>query len=146
MCGIFGYYTFGTPKELSAILQVLFTGLKRLEYRGYDSSGLCVDSAEAPGRMSTDGTCSPLSSCNGTPGAAIEAALAGSGCSTPHAPPLGGEPVIIKSVGKIANLEELTDAYIKEHVRAAGCAERVSRCCAGTCMRRTAPADCCSRS
>jgi len=43
MCGIFGYYTFGTPRELQAILDVIFTGLKRLEYRGYDSAGFAVD-------------------------------------------------------------------------------------------------------
>lgn len=120
MCGIFGYYTFGTPRELQAILDVIFTGLKRLEYRGYDSSGLCVDSDEAPGRLSTDGsrrascdgTTSPFASANGsTPGAALEAALnSENGC------PAGAEPVIIKCPGKIENLERMTDQYVKDHV------------------------------
>jgi hypothetical protein len=121
MCGIFGYYTFGTPKELQAILDVIFTGLKRLEYRGYDSSGLCVDSSEAPTRVSTDGSrrascdggSSPFASSNGTPGAALEAALnSEGGC------PDGAEPVIIKCPGKIENLEKMTEQYVKDHVSA----------------------------
>ena len=36
MCGIVGYV--GSKKAKS----VLFEGLKRLEYRGYDSAGVCV--------------------------------------------------------------------------------------------------------
>ena len=36
MCGIFGYCG---PKPAS---EILIEGLKRLEYRGYDSSGICV--------------------------------------------------------------------------------------------------------
>jgi len=117
MCGIFGYYTFGTPRELQAILNVIFTGLKRLEYRGYDSAGLCVDSSEAPGRVSqdggrisTDGTGSPFAYGNNTPGSAIEAALSNDGTSE------GPEPVIIKCPGRIENLEKMTEGYIKDHV------------------------------
>ena len=34
MCGIFGYIGAGTA------LQVVFDGLKMLEYRGYDSPGI----------------------------------------------------------------------------------------------------------
>jgi hypothetical protein len=34
MCGIFGYYNFGVGRSRKAVLQVLFTGLRRLEYRG----------------------------------------------------------------------------------------------------------------
>lgn len=122
MCGIFGYYTFGTPRELQAILDVIFTGLKRLEYRGYDSAGLCVDSAEVPTRVSTDGSrrssmdggaSSPFASVNGTPGEAVEAALNGEGGC-----PSGSEPVIIKCPGKIENLEKMTDQYVKDHVSA----------------------------
>jgi asparagine synthetase B (glutamine-hydrolysing) len=118
MCGIFGYYTFGTPRDLQAILNIIFTGLRRLEYRGYDSAGLCVDSAEAPGRISTDGSstsASPLSSANGSAanGAALDAALSSNGSG-----PLGGEPVVIKCPGKIQNLENLTVEYITSHVRA----------------------------
>lgn len=44
MCGIFGYY-HNAARDISdaAVLQVLLRGLKRLEYRGYDSAGVCVD-------------------------------------------------------------------------------------------------------
>jgi len=47
MCGIFGYYTFGVKRNVKAVLDTLFNGLKRLEYRGYDSSGLAVDLVDA---------------------------------------------------------------------------------------------------
>lgn len=142
MCGIFGYYTFGTPRELQAILDVIFTGLKRLEYRGYDSAGLCVDSAEVPTRVSTDGSRrssmdggagSPFASANGTPGEAVEAALnAGEGGC-----PSGSEPVIIKCPGKIENLEKMTDQYVKDHVSALRklCWGRRHACC-GSSRRR----------
>lgn len=43
MCGIFGYANYGIAVERSKILSTLVTGLRRLEYRGYDSAGLAVD-------------------------------------------------------------------------------------------------------
>lgn len=43
MCGIFAYLNFNVNRERSYILEVLFNGLRRLEYRGYDSSGICFD-------------------------------------------------------------------------------------------------------
>ena len=39
MCGIFAYLNYGTPKSRKEIAQFLINGLKRLEYRGYDSAG-----------------------------------------------------------------------------------------------------------
>lgn len=33
-----------TPKTRREILELLVTGLKRLEYRGYDSAGVAIDS------------------------------------------------------------------------------------------------------
>jgi len=42
MCGIFGYCNYNKPKTTCEILNVLGTGLKRLEYRGYDSAGMAV--------------------------------------------------------------------------------------------------------
>ncbi|DBB18696.1 hypothetical protein WJX82_003346 [Trebouxia sp. C0006] len=45
MCGIFGYCNFGVGRSRKAVLELLFTGLRRLEYRGYDSAGVCVDKA-----------------------------------------------------------------------------------------------------
>ena len=43
MCGIFGYYNFNVPRDRAEILKLLINGLRRLEYRGYDSAGICID-------------------------------------------------------------------------------------------------------
>lgn len=43
MCGIFGYANYHVGVVRSNVLQTLVTGLRRLEYRGYDSAGLAVD-------------------------------------------------------------------------------------------------------
>jgi glucosamine--fructose-6-phosphate aminotransferase (isomerizing) len=42
MCGIFGYLgpVHGGTSE---VVQALLTGLRRLEYRGYDSAGIAFD-------------------------------------------------------------------------------------------------------
>ena len=39
MCGIFAYLNYLTPKTRKEIIDYLINGLKRLEYRGYDSAG-----------------------------------------------------------------------------------------------------------
>lgn len=46
MCGIFGYYNYQVARDRETILSFLINGLRRLEYRGYDSSGICIDGAE----------------------------------------------------------------------------------------------------
>lgn len=38
--GIFAYLNYLTPKSRKEILEFLVGGLKRLEYRGYDSAGI----------------------------------------------------------------------------------------------------------
>ena len=43
MCGIFAYLNFKTPKQRNEIIKKLINGLKRLEYRGYDSAGIAID-------------------------------------------------------------------------------------------------------
>jgi glucosamine--fructose-6-phosphate aminotransferase (isomerizing) len=43
MCGIFGYLNYLCPRTRFYILEALVKGLKRLEYRGYDSAGLAFD-------------------------------------------------------------------------------------------------------
>ncbi|XP_019051727.1 PREDICTED: glutamine--fructose-6-phosphate aminotransferase [isomerizing] 2 isoform X1 [Nelumbo nucifera] len=45
MCGIFAYLNYNVARERRYILEVLFNGLRRLEYRGYDSAGISVDSS-----------------------------------------------------------------------------------------------------
>ena len=41
--GIFGYLNYLCPRTRHYILEALVKGLKRLEYRGYDSAGLAFD-------------------------------------------------------------------------------------------------------
>lgn len=43
MCGIFAYLNYMTPKSRQDVLDLLVKGLKRLEYRGYDSTGVAID-------------------------------------------------------------------------------------------------------
>lgn len=40
--GIFAYLNYLTPKSRKEILELLVVGLKRLEYRGYDSAGKSI--------------------------------------------------------------------------------------------------------
>ena len=42
MCGIVGYIGQPSRLEQHSALDVLMEGLKRLEYRGYDSAGVAV--------------------------------------------------------------------------------------------------------
>uniref|UniRef100_A0A0B7AXZ5 glutamine--fructose-6-phosphate transaminase (isomerizing) n=1 Tax=Arion vulgaris TaxID=1028688 RepID=A0A0B7AXZ5_9EUPU len=43
MCGIFAYLNYEVPATRQEILQKLINGLKRLEYRGYDSAGVAFE-------------------------------------------------------------------------------------------------------
>ncbi|KAJ3065619.1 glutamine--fructose-6-phosphate transaminase (isomerizing) [Podochytrium sp. JEL0797] len=43
MCGIFAYINFLVDRDREFVLATLINGLKMLEYRGYDSAGLCVN-------------------------------------------------------------------------------------------------------
>ena len=47
MCGIFGYYNYEVARDRATIVDFLINGLRRLEYRGYDSAGICVDGVQA---------------------------------------------------------------------------------------------------
>jgi glucosamine--fructose-6-phosphate aminotransferase (isomerizing) len=42
MCGIFAFLNYESPKTRGDIIQCLITGLRRLEYRGYDSAGFSI--------------------------------------------------------------------------------------------------------
>ncbi|XP_039013366.1 glutamine--fructose-6-phosphate aminotransferase [isomerizing] 2-like [Hibiscus syriacus] len=61
MCGIFAYLNYNVNRERRHILQVLFNGLRRLEYRGYDSAGISIDDGDFSSfpRSSSDGSLSP---------------------------------------------------------------------------------------
>ena len=43
MCGIFGYYHFNNPATVGKVINLTIDGLRRLEYRGYDSAGICIN-------------------------------------------------------------------------------------------------------
>ncbi|KAJ3099110.1 glutamine--fructose-6-phosphate transaminase (isomerizing), partial [Phlyctochytrium bullatum] len=43
MCGIFAYTNYLVERDRKFYFDTLIQGLKMLEYRGYDSAGLCVD-------------------------------------------------------------------------------------------------------
>ncbi|XP_078284719.1 glutamine--fructose-6-phosphate aminotransferase [isomerizing] 1-like isoform X1 [Rhinoraja longicauda] len=43
MCGIFAYLNHLVPRTRREIIEILFKGLQRLEYRGYDSAGIGID-------------------------------------------------------------------------------------------------------
>lgn len=43
MCGIFAYLNYCVPRDRKFIVEILLNGLKRLEYRGYDSAGVAID-------------------------------------------------------------------------------------------------------
>ncbi|XVE74198.1 hypothetical protein DITRI_Ditri11bG0179600 [Diplodiscus trichospermus] len=45
MCGIFAYLNYNVARDRRFILEILFNGLRRLEYRGYDSAGISIDSS-----------------------------------------------------------------------------------------------------
>jgi len=49
MCGIFACVFCSTDSSRKEMINVLLTGLHRLEYRGYDSAGIAVDGAVSPG-------------------------------------------------------------------------------------------------
>ena len=103
MCGIFGYYNFRVTRDRRAILEFLFTGLRRLEYRGYDSAGISFDSEPAPIAEADSGLSNghfehhmPLSNGSG-PKAVIENGSAS----------LTSTPIVIKSAGKVDALVKL---------------------------------------
>ncbi|KAL6750133.1 hypothetical protein V8C86DRAFT_2820153 [Haematococcus lacustris] len=94
MCGIFGYYTYGVKKDLQFVLDTLFNGLKRLEYRGYDSAGIAVELVDPwPLSSQVDGAHAPAN-----------------GSSIPEENGVHDSltPLICKEVGKVEQLERLT--------------------------------------
>ncbi|CAL8081816.1 unnamed protein product [Calicophoron daubneyi] len=46
MCGIFAYLNYQVPISRKQVISILLNGLRRLEYRGYDSAGLAIDVAD----------------------------------------------------------------------------------------------------
>jgi glutamine---fructose-6-phosphate transaminase (isomerizing) len=46
MCGIFGYLNYGHATTRRSVCEILVNGLRRLEYRGYDSAGISIDEVD----------------------------------------------------------------------------------------------------
>ncbi|KAL4421718.1 hypothetical protein ABPG77_002334 [Micractinium sp. CCAP 211/92] len=93
MCGIFGYYNFRVPHSRHEILECLLTGLRRLEYRGYDSAGVCLDME--PAQLGPEGAAS----------GALDGSANGSSADGLPPAPATPPPLVIKASGKIAELE-----------------------------------------
>ncbi|XP_045211626.1 glutamine--fructose-6-phosphate aminotransferase [isomerizing] 2-like isoform X6 [Mercenaria mercenaria] len=53
MGGIFAYLNYLVPATRKEILEILITGLKRMEYRGYDSAGVAFDTSECSDKKCT---------------------------------------------------------------------------------------------
>ncbi|CAI7859314.1 unnamed protein product, partial [Closterium sp. NIES-53] len=96
MCGIFAYLNYECPKQRSEILEILFNGLRRLEYRGYDSAGISVDAdADSEALIAT------LAEINGTEASAKSLANITNVTSSERKV---AEPLVFRQKGKIANL------------------------------------------
>lgn len=134
MCGIFGYYNYKVSRSRREVLDFLFTGLRRLEYRGYDSAGVAVD-GDGPEAVVTAATLGPrddagahatvvplsprLKSCGGdvsalgTPPPAPNALSAAAEDPAPVPPrtpgpaPLKAAPAVFKASGKVDALVAL---------------------------------------
>ena len=114
MCGIFGYYNYKVTRDRKAILEFLFTGLRRLEYRGYDSAGISIDSdVSAPtGAAASNRSATGNGVANGTAN------------GTAHKSPIVVEdgsstytctPIVIKSSGKIDALVDQAYTELKSN-------------------------------
>eukprot|EP00899_Mesostigma_viride_P024865 jgi/Mesvir1/5563/Mv15586-RA.3 len=95
MCGIFAYMNCRVPQELRAIIEALLKGLSRLEYRGYDSAGICIDMEMCPPRglfdmRDVDAYTNGLPSVNGP------------------------QALVVKQQGKIERLAALVNERIQE--------------------------------
>lgn len=108
MCGIFGYYNYKVTRDRKAILEFLFTGLRRLEYRGYDSAGISIDSdaSKQSDASVPNGSVARSSKANST--AQKSAVVVEDGSSTYTC-----TPIVIKSSGKIDALVDQAYTELK---------------------------------
>ena len=112
MCGIFGYYNYKVSRDRGEVLDLLFTGLRRLEYRGYDSAGVCVDADPVAGPAGVPPAGVTATVRASPPGEEVKAAdakavppLAADTASLPLPSPLLAPPAIFKASGKVDALE-----------------------------------------
>jgi hypothetical protein len=128
VCGIFGYANYRVPRSQRELIECLLTGLRRLEYRGYDSAGVAFDLHPPPSNGGAGGATNGAAGSQGAPPCLparpqprhprVPAALTSRRpppttrpqrhrpalAAPPASPPAG--PHVIKSTGKIADLEK----------------------------------------
>lgn len=115
MCGIVGY--IGNPDRT---VDVLFNGLKSLEYRGYDSSGICVVSKKDSKVVKSEGKLENLKlkidkfPISGTTGIGHTRWATHGKPSEINAHPHISGPISIVHNGIIENFMELKDELIKK--------------------------------
>ena len=111
------YYNFNCPRDRQYVIDTLFTGLQRLEYRGYDSSGVCIDGdvflhSPPPSAIPKH--------CNGDNGRPVSPMkfMGRDGAMQKVEPTM---PLVLKSVGKISDLVKSAQEELKQNsVRAKG--------------------------
>jgi glucosamine--fructose-6-phosphate aminotransferase (isomerizing) len=111
VCGIIGYVGTRAAKDL------LLQGLERLEYRGYDSAGLCLLEGEGPDYVRAVGNLSHLKKIAGPNGSAATTGIGHTRWAThgrvseENAHPLTGcdETVAVVLNGIVENFRELRD-------------------------------------
>lgn len=109
MCGIFGYYNYKVTRDRKAILEFLFTGLRRLEYRGYDSAGISIDSdSRQDGTVVPNGSVAESDSSIPKSTAQKSPVVVEDGSSTYTC-----TPIVIKSSGKIDALVDQAYTELK---------------------------------
>ncbi len=110
-----GNYNFKISRNRQDILDFLFTGLKRLEYRGYDSAGIAIDGSPPSAPISSgkggptangnaSGATAPRSKRRKTDPVTLDTDSASLSCT----------PLVIKSNGKIGALVELAYSELSE--------------------------------
>lgn len=109
MCGIFGYYNYKVSRDRKAILEFLFTGLRRLEYRGYDSAGISIDGDEPAEKVSDPATSAVANgAANGATSRQHSSSVVEDGSSS-----FTSTPIVIKASGKIDALVQQAYTELK---------------------------------
>ncbi len=103
-CGIFAYVNHGVARKQRYIVDALVTGLRRLEYRGYDSAGISVDAAAV-----CDDSAAPLAR-PPAEAAGADAGAAGATGARARGMALPGRPLVFRETGKVDALVACVDA------------------------------------
>lgn len=103
-CGIFAYVNHGVARKQRYIVDALVTGLRRLEYRGYDSAGISVD---APAVVEGAGDSAVARAPAEAAGSGEEGAPRSRAGRAGHT---AGRPLVFRQSGKVDALLALVEA------------------------------------